>query len=140
MNKILARTLLIALAFGVALFLVGCNTPFDQIVSASTHFQGAQLSKVPTGLNCPSKLNAVQSCTYVTQTLIPDSGKNLPIPVQTYPGGYLTLLHAKISKSSGLTWYDPDGNAVTIDQMVQNVQYTFVKTESPAGFVLDYAP
>ena len=121
----------------VTFILSACATPFDQIVSASTHFQGARQAQKSTdgAVQCPT-WSDMEWCVLDAQTLIPDSNWSLWVPIVTYTVGRVQLRGASISESQNLEWFTEDGTSVQINDMKEGIFYTYHIIGSPAGFYL----
>ena len=122
----------------VTLVLSACSTPFDQIVAASTHFQGAKHASIDAkgAVSCPPWAgNGL--CILEAQTLIPDSDWALQVPIVSYTVGHVQLNQAIIVESQNLDWFLEDGvTPIQITEMQEGVFYIYHKVGSPAGFYL----
>jgi hypothetical protein len=121
----------------ITLILTACATPFDQIVSASSHFQGARQAQKGTNgaVQCPT-WSRMEWCVLKAQTLIPDSDWSLWVPIVSYTVGRVQLRGASITESQNLEWFMEDGTPVQIDQMQEGIFYIYHLVGSSAGFYL----
>lgn len=129
----------------VMIVLSACSTPFDQIVSASTHFQGAQLTDLNHSAteDCPYwvKHNIFDQCYLFTQSYedwqIGTVDDPTFIRIDKWADGRIQLRNNVIvNKSYGLDWSNPDGSPADPANFQPSVFYTYHKTEMSAGFYL----